>query len=80
MASSILLCIVPKDQIFDAPLSLRGPASSYLGTAQRVRLRVQVTIDPHRATAPKVVDDRLLSANDINLGGDMKSEIWVHKK
>jgi hypothetical protein len=34
MASSVLLCIVPKDQIFDAPRSLRGPASSYRRSAE----------------------------------------------
>jgi hypothetical protein len=39
-----------------------------------------VTIDLHRATAPKVVNHRLSSANDIDLGGGMKSEIWVQKE
>jgi hypothetical protein len=32
--ASVLLCVVPKDQIFDAPLSLRGPASSYRPSAE----------------------------------------------
>jgi hypothetical protein len=35
MASSVLLYIAPKDQIFDAPLSLRGPASSYRSAGLR---------------------------------------------
>ena len=34
-ASSVLLYIVPKDQIFEAPLSLRGPRSSSRHSAQR---------------------------------------------
>jgi hypothetical protein len=39
-----------------------------------------VTIDLHRATAPKVVNHRLSSASDINLGGDMKARFGFKKK
>jgi hypothetical protein len=39
-----------------------------------------VTIDLHRATAPKIVNHRLSSASDINLGGDTKARFGFKKK
>ncbi len=57
-SSTILLyIIVPKDQIFDAPLLLRGPASSYRHSAQRSaglrRLSFKAGVSRYRPGVPR---------------------------
>jgi hypothetical protein len=58
-ASSVLLYIIPKDQIFDAPLSLRGPRSSSRHSAQRsAGLRsLSIKVGPEFALSPWVPRD-----------------------
>jgi hypothetical protein len=99
MASSVLLYIVPKDQISATFASRPG---KFISTQRRRQLacagcpleQVRVALSPrvprnriklrgasddnrsspgHSAEKKKVVNHRLSSANDINLGGDKKA-------
>jgi hypothetical protein len=103
MASSVLLYIVPKDQISATFASRPG---KFISAQRRGQLacvgcplkQVRVALSPrvprdriklrgssdNRSSpghsAEKVVNHRLSSANDINLGGDMKARFGLEKK